>query len=235
MQMRFKKNNINESRHTKLITLTHPKSPVSEAFRTLRTNIQFASIDKTLRTIMVTSTGPGEGKSTTMANLAIVLAQQEKRVLLIDADLRKPTVHHTFRLPNRIGLTSVLAGVEPLANAIQNTGIEHLEVITSGPIPPNPAEIIGSKKMASLVEEISPAYDYVLFDAPPVLAVTDAQILSGLMDGVILVIHSGKTHREMALKAKHLLENVKANVIGVIMNHKDQKENGYYYYYYGSK
>ncbi len=227
------KNNINIERHTKLITLTNPKSPVSEAFRTLRTNIQFASIDKTLKTIMVTSTGPGEGKSTTMANLAIVLSQQEKRVLLIDADLRRPTVHHAFRLPNRIGLTSVLAGTEELSNAIQNTGIDHLSVLSSGPIPPNPAEILGSKRMAGLIEKVSAEYDYVLLDAPPVLAVTDAQILSGLIDGVVLVIHSNKTHRDMAIKAKQLLENVHANVIGVVMNHRDQKENGYYYYYYG--
>ena len=228
--MKSKKTN-NSDRHTKLITLTHPKSPVSEAFRTLRTNIQFASIDKRLKTIMATSTGPGEGKSTTMANLAIVLAQQEKKILLVDADLRKPTVHHAFRLPNRVGLTSVLAGTESLTNAIQNTGVDHLAILTSGPIPPNPAEILGSKRMQALVEELSAEYEYILFDAPPVLAVTDAQILSGIMDGVVLVIHSGKTHRDMAMKAKQLLENVQANVIGVVMNHRDQKENNNYYYY----
>lgn len=224
-----------ERRIINLVTITNPKLPVAEAFRTLRTNIQFASIDKPLRTIMITSTGPSEGKSTTISNLAVVLAQQDKKVLLVDADLRKPTVHHTFQLPNRVGLTNVLAGGGTIQSAVQKSTFGDLHVLTSGPVPPNPAELLGSKKMSQLVEEVVSEYDYVLFDAPPVVAVTDAQILSSLMDGVLLVVNSGKTHREMALKAKGLLENVQANVIGVVLNQKEVNGEGDYYYYYGDK
>ncbi|WP_245683811.1 CpsD/CapB family tyrosine-protein kinase [Vulcanibacillus modesticaldus] len=220
-------------RERKLITIYSPKSPISESFRTLRTNIQFASIDQSLKTLMVTSTGPGEGKSTIIANLAVVLAQQEKKVLLVDADMRKPTVHHTFRLPNLVGLTNVLVGNEVLEDAIQETTVNNLNILTSGPIPPNPAELLGSNRMSQLVDEVSSTYDIVLFDAPPVIAVTDAQVLSRIIDGVLLVVHSGKTHREMAIKSKELLENVRANVIGVVLNHKEVKGENYYYYYYG--
>lgn len=219
-------------RIAKLITVSNPKSPISEGYRTLRTNIQYTSIDRSLKTLMVTSTGPFEGKSTTIANLAVVLAQTEKKVLLVDADMRKPTVHHFFLLPNRAGLTSVLAGTESLSTVINKTSISNLHILTSGPIPPNPAELLGSKKMEGLVKELSNNYDYVLFDAPPVIAVTDAQILSQYIDGVLLVVNSGKTHREMAIKAKTMLENVKANVIGVVLNNIMAKvENTYYYNY----
>lgn len=225
------KRTTSRERMAKLITLANPKSPISEAYRTLRTNIQFSSIDKTIKTIMVTSSGPSEGKSTTIANLAVTLAQMDKKVLIIDADLRKPTVHTFFFLPNRIGLTNVLAGTEPIDLAIQRTTEHNLQVLTSGPIPPNPAELLSSNKMANLVKEMAELYDYVLFDTPPVLAVTDAQLLSRYIDGVIIVVNNGKTKREMAAKAKILLENVKANVLGVVFNNKDSKQQQAYYYY----
>ncbi|MFT9486546.1 MAG: CpsD/CapB family tyrosine-protein kinase [Tepidibacillus sp.] len=229
------RNVVKENRYMKLITFHDPKNPVAEAFRTIRTNIQFASIDNPLRSIMVTSTGPSEGKSTIIANLAVVMAQSEKKVLLIDADLRKPTVHHTFHIPNRVGLTNLLVGDEEIDQVVQQSELPNLSILTSGPIPPNPAELLSSKKMSRLVEEFVSSYDLVLFDAPPVVAVTDAQILSGYTDGVMLVVNAGKTHREMALKAKQQLEHVQANVIGVILNNKDMKEQGYYYYYYGQQ
>jgi len=225
---------IANQRTNKLITLTNPKSPISEGYRTLRTNIQFVSIDKTIKTIMVTSTGPAEGKSTTIANLTVALVQADKKVLLIDADMRKPTLHHFFRLPNRIGLTNVIAGSVEIESAIQTPTLLNMHILTSGPIPPNPAELLGSKRMEVLIKELLSKYDYVLFDAPPVIAVTDAQILSQLVDGVLLVVNSGQTHREMAVKAKGLLENVNANVIGVVLNNKETKGEGYYYYYYGN-
>ncbi len=221
-------------RDSKIITIWNPKSPISEAYRTLRTNIQYASIDRSIKSIMVTSTGPGEGKSTTISNYAVALSQNNKKVLLIDADLRKPTLHNFFMLHNRLGLTNVLAGLEDYSTAIQCTEVPNLYVLTSGPIPPNPAEILGSKKMEALIQKLSEQYEYILFDAPPIIAVADAQILSHYIDGVLLVVNSGKTNKELAIRAKSLLENVKANVIGVILNNKEINDENYYYYYYNN-
>ncbi len=216
-----------------LITITNPKSTISEAFRTLRTNIQFASLDKDIRTLMVTSSGPAEGKSTTIANLAIVMAQSEKRVLLVDADMRKPTVHHIFRVSNRAGLTNVLIGQFSLEEMVRPTLVDGLDILTSGPIPPNPSELLASKRMSMLMSEMMDQYDMVLFDTPPVIAVTDAQILASQVDGVLLVVFYGKTPKEAALKAKNQLDNVKAKLLGVVLNNKQIKGDNYYYYYYG--
>ncbi|MDN4071758.1 CpsD/CapB family tyrosine-protein kinase [Fictibacillus terranigra] len=216
---------------TQLITHNNPKSPISEQYRTIRTNIQFSSIDTEYTTLMVTSPGPGEGKSTTVANLAVVLAQQGKSVLLIDGDLRKPTVHYTFKVSNIQGLTNVLTRQAALEDAVQQTNVDDLYVLPSGPIPPNPSELLNSKAMEMLVEDANKKYDYVLFDSPPVLAVTDAQVLSNRCDGVVLVTSSGKTGREEALKAKELLENANAKILGVVLNGKETKENSYFYYY----
>ncbi|MCQ6264739.1 CpsD/CapB family tyrosine-protein kinase [Fictibacillus sp. WQ 8-8] len=209
-------------------------SPISEQYRTIRTNIQFSSIDKQYKTLLVTSAGQGEGKSTTVANLAVVLAQQGKRVLLVDGDLRKPTVHYTFRVSNIQGMTSVLTKQLTFGDAVQKTNVEHLYVLPSGPIPPNPSELLNSKAMEALVEDANSKYDYVLFDSPPVLAVTDAQILSNRCDGVVLVASSGRTEKEEALKAKELLENANAKILGVVLNGKETNDSSYYYYY-GSK
>lgn len=220
--------------HRSLITKTNPKSPISEQYRTIRTNIQFSVAAQSLRSIMVTSSGPAEGKSTTIANLAVVFAQQGKKVLLIDADLRKPTVHYTFRQDNYIGLTNVLTNQVGLDEAIRQTDIEGLYVITSGPIPPNPAELLGSDAMLRVLEEAYQRFDIVLLDTPPVLAVADAQILANQCDGTILVIHSGKTEIEVAQKAKEMLVTAKGKLLGVVLNQKKQKESEYYYYY-GSK
>ena len=225
---------VNNERR-RLITLTNPKSPVSESYRTLRTNIQFASVDEQLNTIMVTSTGPSEGKSTTIANLAIVTAQGEKRTLLVDADLRKPTVHHSFELQNRKGLTTFLAGQDQLKDIVQETAMPNLHVVTSGPIPPNPAELLASKAMERFIAEAASTYEQVLFDSPPVIAVTDAQILASKLDGVILVVDSGNTNKDVAVKAKTLLTNVKARLLGVVLNNKKMQGDSYYYYYYGKK
>lgn len=218
-----------------LITVENSKSPISESYRTLRTNIQFASVDSDLKTIMVTSSGPAEGKSTTIANLAVVMGQSEKKVLLIDGDLRKPTVHHTFDLINRKGLSTYLAGQDRLEDVIQKTGQPHVDIITSGPIPPNPAELLNSKAMARFLEEVARQYDQVLIDTPPVIAVTDAQVLASKVDGVILVVNAGKTNKDIVVKAKQQLEHVKANILGVVLNKKEMKGDSYYYYYYGGK
>ncbi|WP_394238237.1 CpsD/CapB family tyrosine-protein kinase [Niallia oryzisoli] len=215
-----------------LITQQDPKSHISEQYRTIRTNIQFASVDKELTTIVVTSSGPAEGKSTTVANLAVVFAQQGKQVLLIDSDLRKPTVHYTFQVSNIKGLTTVLTKQSTLEEVIQPSMQENLSLVTSGPIPPNPAELLSSKAMEELIKEASTTYDMVLFDSPPLLAVTDGQILASKCDGTLLIVSSGKTEIEQAIKAKDLLNSVNSHLLGVILNNKKLK-NPHYYSYYG--
>ncbi len=231
----MRKSKRQKDRARTLVTIRDPKSSASEAYRTLRTNLQFSSIDRELKSLIVTSSGPGEGKSTTITNLAVVIAQSGKSVLLIDADMRKPTVHHYFRLPNMRGLSNMLANGDQLEEVALETGIGGLSVITSGPVPPNPAEILASKKMTDFLHSVISRYDYVLIDAPPVVAVTDAQILSRHVDGVLLVIHSGKANREMVIKAKNLLENVQARILGTVLNNRKLDRKRYDYYYYGQE
>jgi protein-tyrosine kinase len=214
-----------------LITHFSPRAAISEQYRTIRTNIQFSSVDESIRTILVTSSGPEEGKSTTVANLAVVFAQQGKKVLLIDADLRKPTVHYTFQLDNTIGLTNVLTKQTQLDKAAVTTLVENLSVLPSGPIPPNPAELLGSKAMEDMLVAALEQFDIVIFDTPPVLAVTDAQILANRCDGTILVVGSGKTQIEPAMKSKELLLSSKGKLLGVVLNRKNAKDSQYYYYY----
>jgi capsular exopolysaccharide synthesis family protein len=215
----------------KLVTFFDPKSPISEQYRTIRTNIEFSSIDEDMQTIMVTSAGPSEGKSTTAANLAVVFAQQEKQVLLVDADLRKPTVHYTFNLTNTFGLTSVLSKQMQLVEAVNESEIENLGILTSGPIPPNPAELLGSKAMNHFLAEARQHFDVIIFDTPPMLAVTDAQVLANKCDGSILVVYSGKTEMDEAAKAKELLSSAKGKLLGAVLNHKKLQSSDYYYYY----
>ncbi len=180
---------------------------------------------------MVTSSGPAEGKSTTVANLAVAFAQLGKKVLLVDADLRKPTVHHTFGENNLFGFTTVLTKQRELAKTVIQTDEDDLYILTSGPIPPNPAELLSSKSMELFIEEAKQQFDYVLFDTPPLLAVADPQILANQCDGSILVVYSEKTELEQAKKAKELLENVQSKLLGVVLNHKEVKKSDYYYYY----
>ena len=216
-----------------LITISNPKSPVAEAYRTLRTNIQFSNIDGNLQTICVTSSGPGEGKSTTISNLAETFAQAGNRVAIIDCDLRKPRLHRIFKLTNTKGVTTLLSGQSEIEDVIQVAGSD-LTVITSGPIPPNPSELLGSKRMKDLLEVLKKRYDIVLIDAPPVGLVTDAAILSAIVDGIILVVASGKTDIDGAKRAKKLLENVGARILGVTMTMIPVSKKGYYgYQYYG--
>ncbi|QPC47662.1 CpsD/CapB family tyrosine-protein kinase [Mangrovibacillus cuniculi] len=214
-----------------IIAHIDPKSPISEQYRTLRTNITFSEADHPFQTILATSAGPGEGKSTTIANTAIVFAQAGKKVLLVDADMRKPTVHYTFQLGNHIGLTNVLTKQTTLDLAIQTSEVENLSVLTSGPVPPNPAELLGSNQFKELLETAKKHYDLILFDTPPVLAVADAAILGNVCDGIVLVIRSGQTEVEAAAKAKDLLEGAKAKIIGAVLNGRKASEQNYYYYY----
>lgn len=219
-----------------VVVHNNPKSPVSEAYRSLRTNIQFSSVDSDLKTIMVTSASPGEGKSTTTSNLATTYAQAENRVLLIDADLRKPTAHHTFHCSNRLGLTNVLTKQSPVEEAIVETFVPNLYLMPSGVVPPNPAELLASNRMKTLLDELKVQFDIIIVDTPPVLAVTDSQILATISDGVVLVVDSGKVKIAQAQKAKEKLEHVNAKILGVVINNvkRGQQDEYYYYYYYGT-
>jgi|SRR5581483_12368286 len=214
-----------------LITVSNPRSPIAEAFRTLRTNLEFSNLDKTLRAILVTSADAEEGKSTTLANLAVTIAQSGKRVILVDADLRRPTQNQIFGLKNNVGLSDMVRDDALLADPpLQETTVPNLKVLTSGQLPPNPAEILGSKRMSEILAALQERADIVLFDAPPVLAVTDAAVLSNKVDGVLLILSAGKTKRENAKKAQAQLEKVNARVIGAVLNNVQADGRSQYYY-----
>lgn len=208
------------------------RSPFAEAFRTLRTNLSFAGVDKPYRTILLTSAVPAEGKSSTTANLGVVMAQAGQKVLVIDCDLRKPVQHNNFQLNNTVGVTNCLVNDLELSRAVQGTEVPGLDVLTSGPIPPNPAELIASNKMASLVNTAREAYDIVLVDSPPALTVTDASLLSAMVDGVLLVVKTASTKIEMVQNTKSSLEKANAKIIGVVLNQVDVNGSNYYYHYY---
>jgi len=218
----------------RLIVHEDAKSPVAEAYRTLRTNIQFSKTDSELKTIMFTSSGPGEGKSTTIANTAVALAQSGKQVILMDCDLRKPVQHKIFGKKNR-GVTNILVEECCPDDYIQETEVDNLRLLSSGPIPPNPSELLGSTKMQELMDYLKNQVDYLIIDVPPVIAVTDACVLASKVDGITLVVNSGTIRPEMAQKAKDLLAKAKGHLLGVILNRVEiEEEHAYYYYYYGS-
>lgn len=233
MFLKKKKNQIINNERPSLITVTRPSSVVAEQFRTIRTNIQFSMVDKDLKSLAITSAGPGAGKSTISANLAVSFANEGKKVLLVDTDMRKPTVHKTFRLSNHDGLTTLLTDKNAdIANIIHSLETEKLYVLTSGAIPPNPAELLASHRMEQLKFELGKLFDLIIFDLPPVIAVTDAQIMASKTDGTIFVINKGGADKEMVLKSKELLDKVKANIIGAVFNRVETK-NDHYYAYYG--
>ena len=223
------------------IVQNEPKSPISEAIRTLRTNIKFSSMDKLIKTILVTGPIPEVGKSSISINLALTIAQNKEKVVIIDADLRKPTLHKIFSRNNKTGLTNILIGDKELKDVIVHlTDIDpNLYFISSGPIPPNPSELLGSNKMKELLKELGNEFDTVLIDSPPVIVVTDALVLANEVDGVVMVLDFGGVTRDAAKQAKQLLEKVNANILGVVLNKIDmEKEGAYYpynyYYYYGT-
>jgi capsular exopolysaccharide synthesis family protein len=218
----------------KLIVHEQAKSSIAEAYRTLRTNIQFSKTDGQLQTILFTSSGPSEGKTTTLANTAVALAQSGKQVIILDCDLRKPVLHKIFDKKN-CGITNILAEEFRAEDLIQETEVENLRILTSGPIPPNPSELLGSKKMQGLFNYLKEQADYLMIDAPPVIAVTDACVLASKVDGIALVVNSGTVRPEMAQKAKDLLIKANGHLLGVILNRVEiEEEYGHYYYYYGS-
>ncbi len=219
---------------TRLITHFDPKSPISEAYRTLRTNIQFKNHKSKKIVALITSSAPKEGKSTTVANLAITMAQLGSKTVLIDTDLRRPVIHSIFNLRKETGVTNYLVGKAGVEDIVKPTFVDNLSVVTSGPLPPNPSELLGSEGMERFIEDLRSHYDVILFDSPPVIAVTDSAILSTMVDGVVLVIKAHQTHREAIKRAKTLLDNANANILGCLLNsvNIDRTYGTYYYYYY---
>ncbi len=216
------------------ITAAQPRTPVAEAFRSLRTNIQFASVDKPVRRLLVTSPSPSDGKSTVAINLGIVLAQSERRVAIIDADLRRPKLHKLVRLSNRRGMSDLF--VQPkvfLDGTLQKTEIPNLLALSSGSLPPNPSELLGSGKMVQILDQLSEQTDVIIIDTPPVLAVTDASVLSPHVDGIILVVKPGVTKLAACRQAVDQLRRVGANILGVVLNDVELKRSRYYYNYKG--
>lgn len=216
-----------------LITQVNPKSPVSEGFRTLRTNIQFSNIDKEIKTLIITSSTPKEGKSMVAANLASTIAETDKRVLLIDCDLRKPKVHKNFEISNLYGLTNIIVGDKRLDDIVySHANYKNFHILTSGPIPPNPAELLGSKRMENFLEDIRDDYDMVILDSPPIGLVTDSAVLSTITDGLLYVGAVGQVEMEMFKRSKSLLDKVNANILGVVLNKVPISGKSYYKYNY---
>lgn len=207
-----------------------PKSMAAESYRILRTNIEYSSFDKEYKVIVVTSPEPEEGKSTTAGNLALCMAQEDKKVMLIDCDLRKPSMHKKFKVSNLIGLSDVMIGKADLTMATHMYN-KNLFLLTSGKVSPNPSEMLSSKVMSYLLESLKETFDYIILDTPPLKVVTDAQILSTKADGTILVVRAEKTKKESVKNAVDLLKNVNANIIGIVLNGIDASRNKYDYYY----
>jgi capsular exopolysaccharide synthesis family protein len=220
----------------KLVAARHPRSPIVEAYRALRTNVQFSTMDKPAQTLMITSPSPGAGKSVTMANLAVVMAQAGLKVIVVDSDLRRPALDKIFGLTNGYGLSNAILQDNPtLSDHLRATEVDNLWVLPSGSPPPNPAELLGSQRMEAIVEELKGQADLVLFDSPPVLAVTDAAVLSTRVDGVLVVCNAGRTRRKDAQKGVEELRRVGANLLGAVLNDMSARQGDHYYYYYDSQ
>ncbi len=228
-----KKTNQTTSTVRHLIAKDNPRSPITEQYRTLRTNVQFSGIDEKIKSLLVTSSEPSAGKSITAANLAVVYAQQGLKTLLVDGDMRKPTVHYTFRLDNLMGLSNALVDNLPFEEVAEACDVDNLDVMTSGPVPPNPSELLASKRFKQGLSHASEVYDMIIVDTPPLLAVTDAQILANLLDGVIIVTRSHQTEVDQLKESVELIKKVQGNLLGTVLNdvEKTAKED---YYYYGS-
>ena len=212
-----------------LVTITDPRSPASEAYRTLRTNLSFYSLDQPVHTLVVTSPAAGEGKSTTVANLAVTMAQSGRRTILVDCDLRRPNQHELFGLAMTPGLTN-LALDEVSEMPLQQTAVENLWLLSSGTKPPNPADLLGANRMDQIIADLAGRADIVLFDAPPVMAAADAAILGAKVDGILLVIQAGKTRRDHSERAREILEKAKARIVGATLTNapKDGALGEYY-------
>jgi capsular exopolysaccharide synthesis family protein len=221
-----------DKRPPRLVTEHDPKSLASEAYRALRTNIQFAGLDEPCRTIVVTSATAGEGKTTSAANFGVVAAQNGARVCLVDSDLRRPALHRLFELDNARGLTSALVEDLPLEKVALATRVANLWLVPSGPLPPNPSELVGSRRMRERLATAAEAYDLVICDSPPVIAVSDGLALAAQCDGVILTIRVGGVSQQALRRAVAQIEAVKGKILGVLLNGVDTRRDGYYHRYY---
>jgi len=215
-----------------LFTHRYPKSSITESLRAIRTSITFSTPDKQIQRMLITSAGPQEGKSTTVINLGIIFAQSGKTVCLVDSDLRRPRIHRAFGLEKNLGLTNLIVGEAEVEDVLVDSGVPNLTLLLCGPIPPNPSELLGSPKMHEIVDKLSERFDIVLYDSPPVVAVTDAVVLSRMMDGVVLIVKTGKTTIDMAIKAKNQLTDVGSHLVGAVLNDFNLRGEGYRYYYY---
>jgi capsular exopolysaccharide synthesis family protein len=215
---------------TTLVTLQEPTSPAAEAFRTLRTNILFSGLEKPIKTLLVTSPAPDEGKSVTIANLAVTMAQAGHKTILVDVDLRRPSQHTLWNLANDKGLTTWMLDSSMKKVTAQPVDVDNLLVLTSGPLPPNPADLLSGKRMEDLIKSLKDQAEYVLFDAPPVLAVADAALLGSKLDAVLLVVKAGATRRDHAQRAKEVLDRANIRIIGVALSNapRDTSMNNYY-------
>ncbi len=219
---------------SRLITHFDPKSPVSEAYRSMRTNIELSGTDKPIKSVVITSAGPGEGKSTTLANLAIAFAQLDQKTLLVDTDMRRPILQKVFKVPRVPGIADIIIGNNTLDECIHKTSVENLYILPAGNLPPNPSEMLGSKKMKELYQELIQNFEKVFFDAPPIIAVTDASLLSKMCDGLVVVIKSGHTHNEALDQVQNIVQQIKLPMLGAVVNAitpKHMKGGSYYYYY----
>jgi capsular exopolysaccharide synthesis family protein len=203
--------------------IQNPDSPISEAFRSLRFNLE-AIVDREMKTITITSAGKGEGKTTTALNLAVASAQIGKKVLLLDADLRNPSIHLSFGMDNTSGLTNFLTGQCSAKEIIREAYLDNLSVITSGPLLPNPAELLASKALSSLLTELKRDYELIIVDAPSILSLTDAKIIAAKCDGVLLVVGYGKLKQNAAIRVKEELVRTKAKLVGVVLNRMNDRD-----------
>jgi len=215
-----------------LVTLHSPKSTASESFRGIRTGILFASVDSAPQVIMVSSSGPSEGKTSCASNLAITMAQSGSRVILLDCDMRRPRVHHMFDVRREAGISSFLVGSNDLSEVVRTTPVKNLEVIPCGPIPPNPSEILGSNKMRQLIDVLRTEYNHVIIDTPPITAVTDSVVLGPMVDGVLMVIRAGATPKQVVQNGLAQLQTVNAHILGAVLNGVNTGRDSYYYYQY---
>ncbi len=214
-----------------LVTVSDPRSPAAEAYRTLRTNLSFSSLDAPIRTLVVTSPAPQENQSIVIANLAVIMAQGGNRTLLADCDLRRPILHEVFGADNSRGITTMMLDDSAMREPpLQRTEIDNLWLLPSGPLPPNPADLLGSRRMDVVISRLTESADMILLNAPPVIAVTDAAVLGSKVDGVLLVINAGATRRDHAERAKEMLEKVNVRIVGAVLDNApaDSLVGGYY-------
>ncbi|WKA53829.1 CpsD/CapB family tyrosine-protein kinase [Planococcus shixiaomingii] len=230
----LKKIKSNRSVPRKLVVRTNSNSVITEQYRTIRSNINFSLPSEDMKTILFTSPSKEEGKSTTSSNMAIVYAESGKRVLLVDADMRRPTLHHTFKMSNRLGLSNLLIKKGRLQDTVKKSGIPGLDLLMCGQIPANPAELLDSEAMDGLMNLMKEKYDLIIFDSPPILAVTDSKILANKCDGTVLVVNTGKTEKENVIKARDALTTAKAFIIGTVLNNYQVSKKDDYYQSYTS-